>query len=323
MKTGRMPENIWKRSVRKNLDHGFLDKEGICNGGTVVSCDSNYFVSEMCMVPMCPCMGRMAVILAANALAVRAKAEYTEIELMLDGRTPEEYVSHIAKDADSQAKDLGVKIGGFNVHVLPGLKRPYILATAFSSKEIFTKHDRAKPGQDIIITKWVALSGTAMIASDKGCREELFKQYPEDYINRAEAFIDYLSVYDEMSVINDNDTIGYISPVSETGIYGRLWNMAERSGVGFNIDLNKIPFRQETIEICNGLDIDPYILSSSGSLLITSDDGPEIIKALSSAGIPAEIIGSTTDKNDKLIINKDEERYLTKPQSDEIYRILG
>ena len=323
MKTGRMPENIWKRSVRKNLDHGFLDKEGICDGGTVVSCDSNYFVSEMCMVPSCPCMGRMAVILAANALAVRAKAEYTEIELMLDGRTPEEYVSHIAKDADSQAKDLGIKIGGFNVHVLPGLKRPYILATAFSSKETFTKHDRAKPGQDIIITKWVALSGTAMIASDSECREKLLETYSDDYIKRAESFIDYLSVYDEMSVIKDFDTISYISPISETGIYGRLWNMAERSGVGFEIDLNKIPFRQETIEICNGLDIDPYILSSSGSLLITADDGDKIIKALSAEGIPAEIIGQTTDKNDKLIINKDEERYLTKPQSDEIYRILG
>lgn len=38
--------------------------------------------------------------------------------------------------------------------------------------------------------------------------------------------------------------------ITEGGIFGALWEMAEASGVGLEIDLKKIPVRQETIEIC-------------------------------------------------------------------------
>ena len=38
--------------------------------------------------------------------------------------------------------------------------------------------------------------------------------------------------------------------VTEGGIFGALWEMAEASGVGLEIDLKKIPIRQETVEVC-------------------------------------------------------------------------
>jgi hydrogenase expression/formation protein HypE len=38
--------------------------------------------------------------------------------------------------------------------------------------------------------------------------------------------------------------------------------MAEASGVGLEIDLKKIPVRQETIEICEFFGINPYELIS-------------------------------------------------------------
>lgn len=56
--------------------------------------------------------------------------------------------------------------------------------------------------------------------------------------------------------------------VTEGGIFGALWEMAEASGVGLDIDLKKIPIRQETIEICEVYDINPYLLISSGAMLI-------------------------------------------------------
>ena len=36
--------------------------------------------------------------------------------------------------------------------------------------------------------------------------------------------------------------------VTEGGIFGALWEMAEASGVGLEIDVKKIPIRQETVE---------------------------------------------------------------------------
>ena len=38
--------------------------------------------------------------------------------------------------------------------------------------------------------------------------------------------------------------------VTTGGIFGALWELAEASGVGLEIELKKIPIRQETVEIC-------------------------------------------------------------------------
>ena len=48
--------------------------------------------------------------------------------------------------------------------------------------------------------------------------------------------------------------------------------MGNGSGVGLDIDLKKIPIRQETVEVCEALGLNPYILMSSGSMMIAADD---------------------------------------------------
>ena len=53
--------------------------------------------------------------------------------------------------------------------------------------------------------------------------------------------------------------------VTEGGIYGALWELAEASGVGLEIDLKAIPIRQETVEVCEQFHLNPYQLISSGS----------------------------------------------------------
>ena len=110
--------------------------------------------------------------------------------------------------------------------------------------------------------------------------------------------------------------------ISKGGILGALWEMAERFGVGLEVDLKKIPIRQETVEICNHLDINPYELLSTGSLLLFTENGQEIVNALEQEGIPAVIVGRTTEGNDRLIQVDDESRYLTRPGTDELVRFL-
>ena len=75
--------------------------------------------------------------------------------------------------------------------------------------------------------------------------------------------------------------------------------MAEASGVGLDIDLKKIPIRQETVEICEYFDINPYELISSGCMLMAAPDGNGLVMALERAGSPATIIGKATEGNDR------------------------
>ena len=110
--------------------------------------------------------------------------------------------------------------------------------------------------------------------------------------------------------------------VTEGGIFGALWELAESSGVGLEIDLKRIPVRQETIEICEFFEINPYELISSGSLLMVTDDGPDLVRKLEQEGISAAVIGKIREGNDRVVINEEERRYLEPPKSDELYKCI-
>ena len=98
--------------------------------------------------------------------------------------------------------------------------------------------------------------------------------------------------------------------------------MSERAGCGLEVDLRKIPVRQETIEICEFFEINPYQLLSGGALLLATKDGESLVKKLEDKGIPAIVVGVLKEGNDKIIINGEEKRYLESPQSDEIHKVL-
>ena len=111
--------------------------------------------------------------------------------------------------------------------------------------------------------------------------------------------------------------------ITEGGVFGALWEMAEGAGVGLDVDLKKIPIRQETVELCECFGLNPYILMSSGSMMIAADDGHELVRKLEQAGIHAVVVGRTNSGNDRILRNGEDVRYLDKPQPDELYKVMG
>ena len=67
--------------------------------------------------------------------------------------------------------------------------------------------------------------------------------------------------------------------------------LAEQAGTGLEVSLKKIPIRQETVEICNELDVNPYELSGNGSLLFVTDQGEMLAEQLQQQKIPRRWIG--------------------------------
>lgn len=111
--------------------------------------------------------------------------------------------------------------------------------------------------------------------------------------------------------------------VSRGGIFAALWELAEQAGVGLEINLKNIPVRQETIEVCEVLELNPYELYGAGALLIVCDHGLEMIRQLEKENIPAAVIGKITDEKGKVVINEEERRFLDRPKSDELDSILS
>ena len=104
--------------------------------------------------------------------------------------------------------------------------------------------------------------------------------------------------------------IRHMHDVAEGGVFGAVWELCERLSAGVELDLKKIPICQETVEICEYFDVNPYQLKGDGALLFVTHDSGAAIKALKEAGISAAVIGRMKEGNDRILVNEDETRFL-------------
>ena len=109
--------------------------------------------------------------------------------------------------------------------------------------------------------------------------------------------------------------------MGEGGFLAALWKMAEASGVGLSADLRSVPIRQETIEICEILDVNPYKLLSGGSILMGIHGGDAFVQQLRREGIMSAVIGQTDSGNNRLLYSGGNARYLERPAEDETKKL--
>ncbi|MGN0275814.1 MAG: hypothetical protein ACI4CZ_01335 [Hominisplanchenecus sp.] len=173
---------------------------------------------------------------------------------------------------------------------------------------------------DLVLTKWIALKGTEKLA--RCCQEELRKRFPAAMIRDAAGFSKFFSTEREYQIANGYGAAA-IYPLGKGGVLNGLWYLLEQTDAGMEIDLRKIPIRQETVEICEFFDLNPYYMDSRGSLLIQTENGPGLAFRLEHEGIPAAVIGGTNESNDRIIYNQGNKRYLDRPQKEELEKIFG
>ena len=178
----------------------------------------------------------------------------------------------------------------------------------------------AIPGDEIVLSKWTGLKGTAEIAGKR--TREIGDYFSPYFLETVLGFKQYFSVETEERIAREYGA-SYIKETGECGIYGALWEMAESSGVGITVYLRDIPIRQETVEIANLLDFDPYLLLSGGSLLFTVKSSYGLIRALKDEGINAQVIGTVNDSNDRVVINNGIRRFLSPRSTDPFESIMG
>ena len=122
-----------------------------------------------------------------------------------------------------------------------------------------------------------------------------------------------------MDITGKMEAIGpdsvYLLPMGTGGVYAALWELGEALGCGLRVRHEDIPVLQETIEVSNLLDFNPYMLDSSDCMLIVTDGVEDLIGELDGYRIPATEIGNLTSDLKRVIINGENERYLNKPEN--------
>lgn len=328
MKTGKIPESVLKRSVLKQVK---VNKEKIISGpGVGMDCGAAALeqgeVFVMSTTPVSGTTGdigaRALMSVANNIAASGADPVGIMTTILLPPKTEESVLRELVKSIADQAKACGMAILGGHTETMEAVREPVISITGVgkTKKERFLSAAGAKAGDEIIMTKYAGLAGTAEIAREK--EEELLTRYPLSFIREAQDLLDMYSVTQEAGVAREYE-ITAMHDISECGLFGALWELAAASKVGLEIELSKVPIKQQTVEVCEFFDLNPYMLRSGGSLLITAERGSEIVDALHGAGIEAAVIGRIREDNDKVVIYGEdrEKRFLEPPRRDEIYKL--
>lgn len=327
MKIGKIPETVLKRSVFKQIKHRreeVIVKPGVGEDCSVLDLGPN----QMLVLSTDPItgtaneIGTLAVHITANDIA-SSGAELIGIMLtiILPDGARESDLREMMQEIEQACSELNMEVIGGHTEVSAAVRQPIVTVTGVGKiqKDSLITTAGLKPGQELVMTKWAGLEGTAIIVGEK--EEELKTKYTSDFIQGAKDFMKHISVVKEAR-IGKNLGVTAMHDVTEGGIYGALWEIAAASKVGLKIDLKKIPIKQETVEICEFYDLNPYLLISSGCMLMGTNNGNELVEELAKAGISAAVIGRVTDGHERIIVNDEEMRYIEPPKSDELYKVL-
>ena len=326
MEIGKVPEHILKRSVFKKLT--VKRPEVLLHPGVGEDCSVLETGEEAIVLSTDPItgtandIGKLAFHITANDLA-SCGAELIGMLLTIifpPGGTEKE-LKDIMEDITSLAKAYQVEILGGHTEVSAAVNRTLVSVTGVGKvkKDHFIPTGGLQTGQDIVVTKWVGLEGTSILAKEK--ENELEEKLPHEIVETAKSFSELLSVVPDGRIAAAAG-VSAMHDVTEGGIFGALWEMAEASGVGLEVDLKKIPIRQETIEVCEVFDLNPYMLISSGSMLIGTSHGNRLVEELARAGIHSAVIGFATEGRDRIVRNGNEKRFLEPPKRDELFQVL-
>ena len=328
MKIGKVPESVLKRSVLKQIKT--KRPEVILGAGIGEDCAAIALEPDEVMVlstdPITGTTadtGRWAVMISANDIASSgAEVIGMLICAMLPPDITEQEIRAVMEQIESTCEELKIQVVGGHTEITDGVVRPILTVTGIGKvkrdKLLATKG--ARPGQDIVITKWIGLEGTAILAKER--EEMLLKRFPRHMIDEAKTYEEMLSVIPEAATAMKSN-VSAMHDITEGGVFGALWEMAESAGVGLTVDLKELPVKQATVEICNFFDINPYELMSSGSMLIVTDKGHDLVRELEKAHIHGAVVGKITDSNDRIVVNGEETRFLEPPKTDELYKALA
>ena len=172
-----------------------------------------------------------------------------------------------------------------------------------------------RPGQELVMAGYAGQEGSRRIAQARA--GELSAWFAGDYI---EQMLRDMGIATDDSIPWQEYGASEWEAVGEGGIFTALWNLSGAYRLGFEVDLYRIPIRQETVELCERYDLNPYRLYSR-CVLAASDHGNRLAARLDREGIPAAVIGTVREGIKREICYGRVRGFLERPREDELYKI--
>ena len=271
-------------------------------------------------------IGWLAVHINANDIATfGVQPTWFLNSIMLPvGSTPSD-LEHIMKQIHEAASSLNITVAGGHTEITEDIDKP-IIAGFMLGETVpgqYVTSSGATAGDSIILTKSVAIEGTAILAAEG--RSYLTSKLGSELVESAISLRDYISVVKEGVASFNTGHITAMHDPTEGGLANGIHELCTASGVGFRINYQSIPVHASTKAICDFLAVNPLNLISSGCMLMTChvDNSKDVLATLEKIGVDACVIGQILeDKNIRLVEYPDSESDLGVPTTDALWGAL-
>jgi hydrogenase maturation factor len=263
--------------------------------------------------------GWLAVKVALNDVgASGAEPVAILVTLLLPEGTTVGNLREIMDDVNMACLQENIAVAGGHSEVTPGLGRPIISITAFGKSRPgkVLSAGGAREGDDILVTKWAGMEGTSVLVRD--FREKFGATLTPSELKQAEDLLWQVSVTRDGKIAAENGASG-CHDATEGGVLGAIFEVCEASGLGVDLDADRIPILPVTAKVAEFTGIDPLKLVSSGCLVVSAKNGPALREVYRKSGLQAEVVGKMTSGG-RTLRRRGQCLPLESPRSDELWR---
>lgn len=265
---------------------------------------------------------------ANDVACLGARPRWLLVTLLLPPGTSEAAVAAQFAELGAACRRRGIVVVGGHSEVTAGLDRSLLVGTLLgtTTRERLLRPGGAAPGDRLLLTKGLAVEGTALLAAELG--ELLADRVGPDLVGRARALLGDpgISVVAEAEQLLEFGGVTALHDPTEGGLATAVWELAGANGCGAAIAAGDVPVLAETGAICGALGIDPFGLLASGSLLVAcrEESAADLLRRGRAAAITITEIGRLVAKDEGVVAV---EHGVTRPlpafETDEASRALA
>jgi hydrogenase maturation factor len=301
---GKLPAEELARMLARHTrqDGRVVVMPGIGKDATVISIADRYLVAKTDPITFATDqIGWYVVHVNANDVAAMGGIPrwFLATLLLPEGKTGPEEVEAIFAQISGACQEVGAVLCGGHTEITHGLERPIVVGQMLGEveKAKLIDPEKARPGDVILMTKGIAVEGTAILSRE---RMDLLERFGEEWVRRCQNFLRVpgISIVREARIANDIAEVHAMHDPTEGGLATGLHELAYAAQVGMLVEREKIIILPETALLCRQLQLDLLGLIASGALLIVSPPGhsARILSALEAEGIRASVIGKIWEK---------------------------
>lgn len=315
MRSGKISQAAEERSVLRPLKKaGVLASEAGYGKDCIFASDGTVRSSVLSAADgFCMPGAEMVLDDAVNRLG-SAKEVRLSVDMILPEEADEGRLKELTLRLGQEALKAGAVIENFQARVSGSVTEVIVSVKAEGKTAGYRLSEEngniSAAGLDLVMAGYAGAAGTAVL--ERNFHEKLAARFPEAFLREADRLGENL----QTGKIVKMAAPCCFRTVGEGGVFAALWEMCEGLGCGLEADIHRIPIRQQTVEICEYLNRNPYRLYGAGSVLMAVRGGEALAEMLLPEGIEAEVIGRLTEGPGRYIHNREITRCLEKPLAD-------